>query len=128
MVYHLIVNNNNTILYVYYYIISRVYSLDRDIGTNGEISYSLTPDSSSEPFTIDSITGAITLTLSVSYSIANEWHNYTLVAMDGALGSGQRSTNSSQLAIRVSYDIYVTNAPVLLLDTKLVMYLHGLNI
>ena len=76
------------------------YCLDRDIGTNGEISYSLTPASSSEPFTIASITGVITLSQTVRYSLSDEWHNYTLVAMDGASGIEQRST-AAELAIRV---------------------------
>ncbi|KAI6659268.1 protocadherin Fat 4-like [Oopsacas minuta] len=80
-------------------LISTVTAQDNDIGTNGDITYSFTPDSTN-PFAIDSITGDITLTNSVSYSLSNEWHNYTVNAMDSAAASEQR-TGFTQLSIRV---------------------------
>lgn len=76
-----------------------LFPLDIDIGTNGDVTYSFTPDST-KPFAIDSITGVITLTQRVTYSLANEWYNYTINAMDSAVDS-ERRFDYAELAIRV---------------------------
>ena len=74
-----------------------------DIGTNGDITYSFTPDTT-RPFAIDSITGVITLTQRVTYSLANEWYNYTVNAMDSALDIDRRF-GYAKLAIRVGLSL-----------------------
>ena len=87
--------------------ISQLFPLDIDIGTNGDITYSFTPDTT-RPFAIDSITGVITLTRRVTYSLTNEWYNYTINAMDSALDIDRRF-GCAELAIRVGLSLqYIT--------------------
>ncbi|KAL4226469.1 hypothetical protein ACF0H5_014452 [Mactra antiquata] len=72
--------------------ITQVIASDNDIGTDGDVTHSITSGNNDGRFTIDSVTGGITLAKTLDYEDVQQY-NLTVVAVDG--GTVSRSATAT---------------------------------
>ena len=80
---------------------------DADLGANGEVSYSLTSDMSSLPFSIDPLTGSVT-TITTLDREQTDFYTITVIASD----NGTLSRLMSSFIVNVTVTDVNDNAPV----------------